>query len=393
MTAKKTSNTDPDIIEGVAVEKPAPSTSRRRAAGREKSPSGTGASEQRPASASAGASASDSADKASPDSMQSGKSAGKSAETSSDAPAASDVPARRESMPVILGAAAILLALGGIIIQQWMAARQKTQLRAEIETLVAQIELVNGSLANAQAQVITIGVSQDAVVSRLARLEADLPQDPAEALAVLAERLDTLAADLAALPADNDVTLSPFESGLALAQTGLGAANAMNAANLAGGDPAQWVPVLQELARAGLDVGDLEEIETLLTARPAPTVQLLAEGVALATVAESDRESDSGWWQNATGRIAGFIKLRRSDDAPATGESVAETATPLDEFERTLRTGRLGDALVSSRKIIPLPAGLDDWQSRAQRRLDLEAGLAGLVARMTAQLAAAGVAD
>ena len=391
MTAKKTSDNNPEIIEGVAVEKQAPST--RRAAGRRKSQSGAGASKRRPASASASASAGASTDKATPDRDQSDKSASNSTEESSGASSTGGAPTRRGSMPVILGASAILLALGGIIIQQWMVARQEVQLRAEIETLVAQIEVMNGSLANAQAQITNIGASQDEVVSRLAGLEADLPQDPAKALAALTARLDTLTADLAALPVGSDAAQSLPESGLALAQAGLGAANAMNAANLDGGDLAQWVPVLRELVRAGLEVGDLAGIEALLTPRPTPTAQLIAEGAGLVAVTQQGWADDSGWWQNTTGRIAGFIRLRRSDDAPAAGETAAEAATPLDEFARELRSGGLATALTASRTITPPPAGLADWQSRAQRRLDLEAGLAGLTAEMTAHLAAAGVVD
>jgi hypothetical protein len=84
--------------------------------------------------------------------------------------------------------------------------------------------------------------------------------------------------------------------------------------------------------------------------------------------------------------------LRRSDDAPATAETAAQAATPPDAFARALRSGGLAAALAASRAIAPLPAGLADWQAAAQRRLDLDAALAGLMAQMTAHVAA-GVAD
>ena len=408
MTAKKTSHNDPDIIEGVAVEKPAASTGRGRAAGRGKSRSGTGASKQRSADTSAdtsgGASgdkaADTSAERATADNAQSDKSPDKSTQKSSDDSSAGGALARRHGLPAILGAMAILLALAGIAVQQWMAARQETQLRAEIETLAAQLEAANEMLANAQTQITAIGTNQDGVVSRLAGLEAALPQDPAEALAALSARLDTLAAEMAALPVGSDAAQPQFGSGLVesglvesgLAQAGLGAANAMNAANLDGGDPAQWVPVLREVTRAGLDVGDVEAIAALLTPRPAPTAQLLAEGTDLVALIRQHRDGDSGWWQNTTGRIAGFIRLRRSDDAPATEETAPQTATPPDAFARALRSGGLAAALAASRAINPSPAGLADWQAAAQRRLDLDAALAGLMAQMTAHVAA-GVAD
>lgn len=320
------------------------------------------------------------------------------------------MPARRGSLPVILGVAAILLlALAGIAVQHWMTVRQETQLRAEIETLASQLEAVNETLANAKAQITALGTSQDRVASRLAGLEAALPQDPAEALAALTARLDTLAAEMAAFPAASDTAPPSYGAGLvesglvesSLAQAGLGAATAMNAANLNGGDPAQWVPVLRELARAGLDVGDVEAIAALLTPRPPAAAQLLAEGGDLVAVIQQDRDGDSGWWQNTTGRIAGFIRLRRSTDAPATEETAAQAATPLEAFVGALRSGGigggLGGALAASRAITPPPAGLADWQAQAQRRLDLDAALVGLMVRMTAQITAhpgaAGVAE
>ena len=417
MTAKKTSHTDPDIIEGVAVEKPTTSTGRGRAAGRGKSRSGTGASKQRSADTSAdtsagasgGASGDTSADtsaeRVTADNARSDKSPDKSTRKSSDDSSAGGAPARRHRMPAILGATAILLALAGIAVQQWVTAQQETRLRAEIETLAAHLEAANETLADAQAQITAIGASQDGVALRLAGLEAALPQDPAEALAALTARLDTLTAEVAALPAASDAAQPQIGFGLVesgqvesgqvesgLAQVGLGAANAMNAANLDGGDPAQWVPVLREVTRAGLDVGDVDAIAALLTPRPAPTAQLLAEGADLMALIRQERAGDSGWWQNTTGRIAGFIRLRRSDDAPATAETAAQAATPPDAFARALRSGGLAAALAASRAIAPLPAGLADWQAAAQRRLDLDAALAGLMAQMTAHVAA-GVAD
>ncbi len=389
MTGKKTSDTDPDIIEGVAVEKPATSTGRGQAAGRGKSRSRSGTSKPR--------SADTSAERATADNARSDQSAGKSSRKSSDGSIAGGAPARRHSMPAILSIAAIMLVLAGIAVQQWMAVRQETRLRAEIETLAAQLEMVNESLASGQARIAAIGTSQDRLVSRLAGLEAAQPQDPAEALATLSARLDSLAAAMDSLPSGDEASLPSSDTGGTLAQAGLGAANAMNAANLDGGDPAQWLPVLRELARAGLDVGDLDALSAMLMPRPAATAQLLAEGADLVALLQQGRDGDSGWWQNTTGRIAGFISLRRSDDAPVAGETAAETPLPRDAFARALRSGGLETALAASRTITPPPDGLADWQAGAQRRLDLDAALAGLMAQMAAQmaahLAAAGVAE
>jgi hypothetical protein len=178
-----------------------------------------------------------------------------------------------------------------------------------------------------------------------------------------------------------------------LAQAGLGAATAMNAANLEGGDPARWMPVLRELALAGLDVGDLSRLEVLLTPPPVPTARLLAKGSGLVAGIHRDRGGVSGWWQDTTGRIAGFIRLRRSDDAPSAEDGIAEAATPADDFMRALRDGSLAEALAASRRITAGHEGLADWQLQTQRRLDLDAALAALMARMTARLVTALAAD
>lgn len=296
-------------------------------------------------------------------------------------------------MPVILGVAALLLALAGIGIQQWLAVRQEGHYQAEIEALAAQIDTTNDMLARAQADILVMKTSQDELASRLAGFEDALPQDPAEALAALAARLDTMAADLESRPATADTVPPQFETGLVLAQAGLGAATAMNAANLEGGDPGQWLPVLRELSLAGLDVGDLSRLEALLTPPPVPTARLLAEGSGLVAGIDRDRGGVSGWWQDTTGMIAGFIRLRRSDDAPTAAEGAAEAATPADDFARALRTGSLAESLAASRRITAAHEGLADWQLRAQRRLDLDAALAALMARMTARLVTAGAAD
>ena len=296
-------------------------------------------------------------------------------------------------MPVILGVAALFLALAGIGVQQWMVARQEGHYQAEIEAFAAQIDTTNDTLARAQADILVMKTSQDELASRLAGFEDALPQDPAEALAALSARLDTLAADLVSRPAGAYTVPLQFESGLVLAQAGLGAATAMNAANLEGGDPARWMPVLRELALAGLDVGDLSRLEALLTPPPVPTARLLAQGSGLVAGIHRDRGGVSGWWQDTTGRIAGFIRLRRSDDAPSADDGIAEAATPADDFMRALRDGSLAEALAASRRITTGHEGLADWQLQTQRRLDLDAALAALMARMTARLVTALAAD
>ena len=372
MTAKKTPDSDPGIIEGVAVEKPEKRASRRGTGkGGDGKQSGGRAAETGPAGGSAAA----------------------GDDTPSKASAAGTELMTGLKLPLILGAAAILLALAGIAIQQWMAARLDSRLQAEMKTLVSQIDTANDALARVQADVVVIGTNQDAVAARLAGIESELPPDPAEALAALGMRLDRLEADLAAMPAGGNAAVPVQDAGIALAQAGLAAATAMTSANLDGGDPASWLPVLDELAAAGLEVGDIAAIEALLTPRPSSTARLLADGITLAEMVAAEARGASGWWQNTTGRIAGFIRLRRSDDAPAGEEARPESSLPLDAFMRALRGGSLAAALAASRQIDPPPAGFSGWQARAQRRIDLDAALAGLMAGMTAHLNAAGAVD
>ena len=381
MTTKKTPDTDPEIIEGVAVEKSASRAGRRRSAGRGKTRAGDTTSGTGSTGASAG--------NAAPDDTNTDRSMNGSPDSATPAKTSSG----RASLPLMLGAAAVLLVLAGIAVQQWMMARQDSRFQAEIKGLAAQIDTSDVMLAWAQAEILVMKTNQDAMASRLAGIETALPKDPAEALATLSARLDMLAADLAALPAAGDPALAPSGSALGLAQAGVGAANAMNAANLDGGDPAPWMPVLRELGAAGLDVGDLSRLEALLAARPAPTARLLAEGRDLVMAIRQAQDGDTGWWQDTTGRIAGFIRLRRSDDAPAATDSADAAATALDGFGRALRTEGLAAALAASRRIAPSPAGLADWQALAQNRLELDSALAALMARMAAGLAAAGAMD
>ena len=340
MTGKKKPDTDPEIIEGVAVEKPASQAGRRRSAGRGKAASGQAGTRQNTGQDSGQASTGQNAGQntgqnSEQNSGQAASGTGTPDSTSNDTSnhtsggaaadfAAGSVPSGRASLPVMLGAAALVLALASIVIQQWMMARQDSRLHAELDPLAAQLATGGDMLARAEAEILVLKTNQDAAMARLAGVEAALPQDPAAALATLSARLDELAANLDARPSGGDASLPSRTSGLTLAQAGLGAVNAMNAANLDGGDAAQWVPVLRELAQAGLDVGDLTRLEALLTPPPPLAARLRAEASALAGTMQQDQADASGWWQATTGRIAGFIRLRRSDETTAAAEDAAE---------------------------------------------------------------------
>jgi len=392
MTSNKTPDTDPDVIEGVAVEKPDGPAGRRRAADRNKARSGAKGKGPSSAGVQPDNSSSDSNETANatsghpaPDGFGDGVSSGKTKH-------------RRFSLPVIFGVLALVLVLAGGGLLQWMAARQEALFRAEIDGLAAQMAAANDALARVQAELAAIDTGRAEIDARLAGFEARLPQDPTDALSALSKRLDMLAADMDALSAASDAAQMSIDgsspnTALALAQAGFGAANAMNAANLAGGDPVQWLTVLEELAKAGLDIEGLSGIQALLAPPPATTSQLLASGVDLAVDLRRGQTEAEGWWQNATGRLAGFIRLRRSDESSLRADGQREDPVPLDAFAEALRTGNLLSSVAASRQIVPAPASLAAWQAQAQRRLDLDAALVGLMADMTTRLAAAGVAD
>ena len=217
MTARKTSDTDPDIIEGVAVEKPASPAGRRRPAGRGKAAAGQGGAKQRAGKTPSGKGTPDDTRNSATDRQEDGSSTNNSpADNASDGSSAGKAPPQRDSLPVILGAAAILLALTGIVIQQWMMARQENRFQSGIGSLAAQIATSSDMLARAEGEILVMKTNQDAVASRLAGLEDALPRDPAEALAALSTRLDALAADLDSRPSGGDSSLPPLESGLSL---------------------------------------------------------------------------------------------------------------------------------------------------------------------------------
>ncbi|MEX0504506.1 hypothetical protein AB3X55_13010 [Alphaproteobacteria bacterium LSUCC0719] len=392
MSSKETPDTDPDIIEGVAVEKTGGPTGRRRAAGRNRARSG--AEGKGPSSTGARP------DNMTSDNDESANAAsGHSASDGfGDAASSGETKRRRFGLPVMLGVPALVLVLAGGGLLQWMAARHEAQLRVEIEGLAAQMAAANDALASMQAELAAVDKGRAEIDARLDGIEASLPQDPADALSALSKRLDMLAADMDALSAASDAAQTSIDgslpnTALALAQAGFGAANAMNAANLVGGDPVQWLSVLEELARAGLDIEGLAGIQALLTPPPATTTQLLASGVDLAGDLRRDQNEAAGWWQNATGRLAGFIRLRRSEESSSRSDGQRDDPVPLDVFANALRAGNLLSSVAASRQIVPASARLAAWQAQAQRRLDLDAALVGLMADMTSRLAATGVTD
>ena len=123
MTADKNSDTEPDVIEGVAVEKPAKKRRRSAAgAGGGMSESGSGRTREAPS--------------------------GTGSRGDADIPHTSNISGRsvgKKGAAVILAIIAMAIALAGMIFQQWTASRQEARLRAETGsafTLCVRIRIV-----------------------------------------------------------------------------------------------------------------------------------------------------------------------------------------------------------------------------------------------------------
>ena len=100
---------------------------------------------------------------------------------------------------------------------------------------------------------------------------------------------------------------------------------------------------------------------------------------------------DGGWWSAATGRLSGFVTLRRKEDVSTPQEATQDNA-PLAAFERALAAGRLADAIDAGSQIETDMPALAAWIAAAERRAALDDLLARFGAEMAARLARAGKA-
>ena len=364
MTAKTPSNDDPDIIEGVAVEKAAPSAGRGRR----------------------GAKAGTSRRKAA---------AERDATAGGQSPAASADRSRSVSpqrVPLVISALALLLVMALAGYQVWTAESREAALQAEIAAIAGQLDAARDGLAQLREGGNAMRAGQDGLAKRLAGIEAGLPADPSAAIAALSTRLEELEA-AAALPsrsAASDIMVMETES--ALAHAAMAALAAMTAADAGGGDAAQWLPVLSLASGAGLDLGDLGRLEMLVRSRPPSSAVLLADVVPLADMMRTNETGaeGAGWWDSATGRLGDFIQLRRSD-AGVPADRAMDDDDPLSQWQRAATAGGLRAALQASNAITSPPERLREWQQDVARRLELDALLSGMAARAISNLVAGGV--
>ena len=95
-------------------------------------------------------------------------------------------------------------------------------------------------------------------------------------------------------------------------------------------------------------------------------------------------------WDHTAGRFGDFIRLRRSDADLPSPRTVATNDLP--STQSAAEAGGLTAALQASRDVTSPPPRLRDWQDAATRRLELDAALATLNARVAAGLVDTGVA-
>ena len=394
MTSHKTPQDDPqpdaDVIEGVAVEKPAAAKKARKNA----SKSAAGSSQM-------GAS-----------SQQDGKPrdddiSSKSASAKSESPKSesTEKPARSRSrsggvIATGLASMALVIVIGHAAFQYQTDADDQSELQIRIADLEAALASSSARAAASQAQMAETTARLEAekseLSSRLDAFAASIPADQSVELSNLKAEFQTRLASLepavealtrqmdggAGMSAAADVS----DTKLVLTRTALSAVAAMTAEMASGGRPERWLEPLQSLSKAGLDLGDLDELTKVMTPPPPDISDLVTQGEGLAKQLRDGsgvNESD-GWWQAATGQLSNFITLRAAGGEPAAG------TTTLSEFEAALSARDLRSAVMAAKMIEAadedMMSAWDQWMRDAQRRLVLDDRLVGLTANLLADL-------
>jgi len=317
---------------------------------------------------------------------------------------------RALSWPLAVSIGAVLVALTGVMVQEWRATSRLEVLRAEVALLASRLDAAESAAIAAQED----SARNDAVLSdRLAGLETAMPDDRAGEIGALTASQGALEQRVLALESDADAESdapggAAMQTGSVLAQSGLTVANAMIADSLAGADAARWLPVLDELRAAGLPLGEIGALRRALSPPPPSTSQLLAEASALVPSLRASMRAGSGdWWSATTDMLAGFVTLRRKDDVQT--DPVPGPDAPVEAFESGIQRGQLGAALAASGPLAdaladvsgdglaeanpdPVLKELASWRIAAERRLAADEALAGFTAAMAALLARTGTA-
>ena len=290
-------------------------------------------------------------------------------------------PASTSRMPVVVAGLALLVAGAAVGLQQWQAGAVESGLRAEIDDLTARLAVAEQALTDVATAEVSLREEIGEIVSGI---PIDLKQD----LGALAARVTDLESGFSNVETSRAAPAAIGDPALVLAQSGMSVAAAMIADSLAGADPSRWLPVLSELQAAGLVVGDIEALRMAMSPLPPSRERLVGEAIAMIAELRSVA-GDSGWWSAATGRLSGFVTLRRKVDVSTPQEATQDNAL-LSAFEHALVAERLADAIDAGRQIETNMPALAAWILAAERRAVLDDMLAKFGAEMAARLARAG---
>jgi len=367
MTSRKPPAEDQDFIEGVAVEKQDGAKASGRAGSRRRA-TRKGAAKPKPEFA--------------PESASAEATGGAAPRGRNDARAS----AATSRMPVVVAGLALVVAGAAFGLQQWQAGTDESGLRAEIDGLTARLAAAEQALTAAAA-------AEASLREEIGRIVSGMPVDLKQDLSAIAARVTDLESVLFDVETSRAAPAAMGDPALVLAQSGMSVAAAMIADSLAGADPSRWLPALSELRAAGLVVGDIEALRIAMSPLPPSRDQLVGEAIAMRAELRGiagDRE-DGGWLSAATGRLSGFVTLRRKEDVSTLQEATQDNA-PLAVFERALAAGRLADAIDAGKQIEADMPALASWIAAAERRAALDDMLARFGAEMAARQARAGKA-
>ena len=277
------------------------------------------------------------------------------------------------------------------------------------QTLMAQVAALTGRLDQLDGLVSPdFAMRLDAMVDRLAALENNLKTS--------LETANNTAGNASAGNASASLPDIDRVSDLILAQTGLATLAGMLADNSAGGDLQRWLPNLQTLESAGLELGDLDALAAAAAVRPLSTMQLLAVGRDLAVtltantsppgdagktqdsgaIKDSGTTDETGWWASITSGLSSFVRIRDVDSvsgAASGSESGGDgntEPTPLQNFRMAAAAGQLAEAVAVSHSLdASLQTGpeMDQWRDAAAARLHIDGALANLAVQLTESLA------
>lgn len=264
-------------------------------------------------------------------------------------------------------------------------ARERESQQAALAALQDQLAKI---VSNAAPNQVLDLASSDLASSDLAAWRADMDRRFAALEAGLADRAirktPSQAAQETSVPADPANRLSTSQAGLpSTGQTGLLVVSGLLADNLAGQPLDRWVQLLQGLVDRGVPVAGLDQLRQTANPLPASAPQLIQDAYNLVpqmTTALNRAGDNAGFLEKIGAKIGQLVQLRPIGDA-ADGNAMA-----LRQFETALAVKDLAAALRAAEQWsgVDLPP-LDRWVQAATARQSLDKAVNVLV---TSHLAA-----